>query len=89
MAVSGAISKMAQVVLQERDSAFVDGRSSYLHQPLHRGRGHEVDRLPASRIEVIHNGCDFHPHETKVNEQTPSFAAPPEFFLFVGMLESW
>ena len=44
-------------------------------------------RLPASRIDVIHNGCDFHPHETKVNEQTPSFAAPPEFFLFVGMLD--
>jgi alpha-1,3-rhamnosyl/mannosyltransferase len=43
--------------------------------------------LPASRIEVIHNGCDFHSGEGRVTEQTPSFALPPEFFLFVGMLD--
>ncbi len=43
--------------------------------------------LPASKIEVVPNGCDFHPDETPPAEQRPGFAVPPEFFLFVGSLE--
>jgi alpha-1,3-rhamnosyl/mannosyltransferase len=43
--------------------------------------------LPASRIEVIYNGCDFHEEEGPVAEQAPGFAVPAEFFLFVGSLE--
>jgi glycosyltransferase involved in cell wall biosynthesis len=43
--------------------------------------------LPASRIEVIYNGCDFHREETTGEEQKPSFSLPAEFFLFVGSLE--
>jgi len=43
--------------------------------------------LPASRLEVIHNGCDFHPMEPAAVEQKPEFPVPTEFFLFVGSLE--
>lgn len=43
--------------------------------------------LPAARIEVIHNGCDFHPDELVPTEQAPEGTIPAEFFLFVGSLE--
>jgi len=43
--------------------------------------------LPASRLEVIHNGCDFHSAEPPAVEQEPGFPVPTEFFLFVGSLE--
>lgn len=43
--------------------------------------------LPASKLEVVHNGCDFHPSEPPPAESKPDFKVPPEFFLFVGSLE--
>ena len=43
--------------------------------------------LPASKLEVVYNGCDFHPSEQTPVEKTPDFEVPPEFFLFVGSLE--
>lgn len=43
--------------------------------------------LPASKLEVVHNGCDFHPSEPKPPEVKPDFEVPSEFFLFVGSLE--
>lgn len=43
--------------------------------------------IPASRIEVIHIGCDFHPDEPVPRESSPEFPVPDEFMLFVGSLE--
>ncbi len=43
--------------------------------------------LPASRLAVVYNGCDFHPDEPAPVESQPGCAVPPEFFLFVGSLE--
>ncbi len=43
--------------------------------------------LPAAKIDVVHNGCDWQPDEIKVTEAKPDFAVPSEFFLFVGSLE--
>jgi glycosyltransferase involved in cell wall biosynthesis len=43
--------------------------------------------LPATRLEVIHNGCDFHPEEPPPVSTPPDFPLPAEFFLFVGSLE--
>ncbi|HVR36794.1 MAG TPA: glycosyltransferase family 1 protein, partial [Methylomirabilota bacterium] len=43
--------------------------------------------IPSSRIEVVHNGCDFSVNAERVPEAVPSFAVPAEFFLFVGSLE--
>jgi len=43
--------------------------------------------LPADKLEVVHNGCDFHPDEPAPSEQAPSFEVPSEFLLFVGSLE--
>lgn len=43
--------------------------------------------LPASKMEVVYNGCDFHPDEGVPAEQAPAFEVPNEFFLFVGSLE--
>jgi len=43
--------------------------------------------LPAARIEVVYNGCDFHPDEPAPAEQPPDFKLPSEYFLFVGSLE--
>ena len=43
--------------------------------------------LVPSKIEVVYNGCDFHPNEPPPAEQRPSLDVPPEFFLFVGSLE--
>ncbi len=43
--------------------------------------------IPASKLEVVYCGCNFHPSETPPPEEKPSFEVPPEFFLFVGSLE--
>ena len=43
--------------------------------------------LPAARIDVIPNGCDFHADEPAPPEQLPEVNIPSEFFLFVGSLE--
>jgi glycosyltransferase involved in cell wall biosynthesis len=43
--------------------------------------------LPAARIEVIYNGCDFHPDGPIPPEQPPEVTLPAEYFLFVGSLE--
>jgi glycosyltransferase involved in cell wall biosynthesis len=43
--------------------------------------------LPAARITVIHNGCEFHRDEPAPAEQKPGFAVPDEYLLFVGSLE--
>lgn len=43
--------------------------------------------LPASKLIVIHNGCEFHPSEPVATEAKPHFALPNEYFLFVGSLE--
>jgi glycosyltransferase involved in cell wall biosynthesis len=45
--------------------------------------------LPASKIDVVHNGCDFHPADEPIPlERAPEgVSIPPEFFLFVGSLE--
>jgi len=42
--------------------------------------------LPAAKLTVIHNGCDFHPDESPA-EIKPGFNIPSDFFLFVGSLE--
>jgi glycosyltransferase involved in cell wall biosynthesis len=42
--------------------------------------------VPASLIEVVHNGCDFSP-DVIPPERPPDFELPPDFFLFVGSLE--
>ena len=43
--------------------------------------------LSSKKIDVVHNGADFHPEHGPVPEEQPSFAVPNEFFLFVGSLE--
>lgn len=43
--------------------------------------------LPASRLIVVHNGCEFHPSEPVPPESKPDFTLPNEYFLFVGSLE--
>ncbi len=44
--------------------------------------------LPASKIEVVHNGCDFHPDdEPHAKEAAPETSIPNEFFFFLGSLE--
>lgn len=43
--------------------------------------------IPARRIEVVWNGCDFHPEEGPPGEAEPEFKLPERFFLFVGSLE--
>jgi glycosyltransferase involved in cell wall biosynthesis len=43
--------------------------------------------LPANRMEVVHNGCEFHPDEPAPKEHPPSEKLPAEFLLFVGSLE--
>lgn len=47
----------------------------------------KLTEIPASQIEVIYNGCDFHPDEPPAVEVKPEFTVPDEFFLFVGSLE--
>ena len=42
--------------------------------------------LPATRLEVVYNGCDFQP-DTCPPEVKPAFKVPDEFFLFVGSIE--
>ncbi|MCF7668903.1 MAG: glycosyltransferase family 4 protein [Verrucomicrobia bacterium] len=43
--------------------------------------------IPASRLEVVYNGCPFHPEEGAPAESPPVERVPDEFFLFVGSLE--
>ncbi|HEY1628892.1 MAG TPA: glycosyltransferase family 1 protein [Tepidisphaeraceae bacterium] len=43
--------------------------------------------LPASQIDVVHNGCDWHPDAIRFQERKADFEVPGEFFLFVGSLE--
>jgi alpha-1,3-rhamnosyl/mannosyltransferase len=43
--------------------------------------------LPAARLDVVHNGCDWHRDTLAVTETVPDFVVPDEFFLFVGSLE--
>ena len=43
--------------------------------------------LPPERLEVVYNGCEFHPDEDAPVEESPDFHVPDEFFLFVGSLE--
>jgi len=44
--------------------------------------------LEASKIDVVHNGCDWHEDQITFCEARPTtFAVPDEFFLFVGSLE--
>ena len=42
--------------------------------------------IPAARLEVVHNGCDFQVDEI-ADEVPPPFEVPPEYYLFVGSLE--
>ena len=43
--------------------------------------------LPRAKLEVVYNGCDFHPNERPPTERAPSVQVPDEFFLFLGSLE--
>jgi alpha-1,3-rhamnosyl/mannosyltransferase len=43
--------------------------------------------LPASKLEVVYNGCEFHPSEPTPVEEKPGAEVPSDFFLFVGSLE--
>lgn len=43
--------------------------------------------LPASKLEVVHNGCDFLRENDIPAEQAPEILVPSEYFLFVGSLE--
>lgn len=43
--------------------------------------------LSAGRIDVVHNGCDWHEEQLAFKEEAPQVAVPSEFFLFVGTLE--
>lgn len=43
--------------------------------------------IPASKIDVVWNGCSFHSSEKIPDETAPSEPVPGEFFLFVGSLE--
>lgn len=43
--------------------------------------------LPAHKLRVVYNGCDFHPDESSPVETPPPVPPPSEFFLFVGSLE--
>lgn len=43
--------------------------------------------VPASRLQVVNNGCDFHPDGPPPVERLPGFKVPNRFFLFVGSLE--
>ena len=43
--------------------------------------------LAPAIMEVVHNGCDFHPAEPPPAEASPAANLPDRFFLFVGSLE--
>jgi glycosyltransferase involved in cell wall biosynthesis len=43
--------------------------------------------ISPSKIDVVYNGCEFHPSESPPPEQKPDFPVPAEFFLFVGSIE--
>src|SRR5947207_7675671 len=44
-------------------------------------------KLPHHKLEVIYNGCEFHPDEGSPAELPPPCRVPCEYFLFVGSLE--
>jgi glycosyltransferase involved in cell wall biosynthesis len=60
---------------------------------------HRLIGLDLSKVDVVHNGCDFHPDEPRPAEAAPNLsgvtnldgspvtAIPSEFFFFVGSLE--
>lgn len=43
--------------------------------------------IRAAKLEVVHNGCDFHTSSPRPQEIKPEFELPGEYFLFVGSLE--
>ncbi len=43
--------------------------------------------IRAAKLEVVHNGCDFHACAPRPEETKPECELPGEFFLFVGSLE--
>jgi PST family polysaccharide transporter len=43
--------------------------------------------LPAAKIDIVYNGCDWHEDERPLTESPPDCAVPGEFHLFVGSLE--
>lgn len=43
--------------------------------------------IAPSRIDVVYNGCDFHPEEPQPAESRPEREVPDDYFLFVGSLE--
>ena len=43
--------------------------------------------LPAKKLTVVHNGCDWQEAAALPVEQAPATPVPSEFFLFVGSLE--
>ena len=43
--------------------------------------------ISPAKIDVVYNGCEFHPSEFPPPEQKPDFPLPAEFFLFVGSIE--
>jgi alpha-1,3-rhamnosyl/mannosyltransferase len=43
--------------------------------------------LPAAKLEVVYNGCDFQGHDSPPAEAPPREPVPAEFLLFVGSLE--
>lgn len=43
--------------------------------------------IPATRLEVVQNGCDFHPGGPCPQEARPEYELPGEYLLFVGSLE--
>jgi alpha-1,3-rhamnosyl/mannosyltransferase len=60
---------------------------------------HRLIGLDLKKVNVVHNGCDFHPDEPRPAEAAPNLAGvtnpdgspvtaiPSEFFFFVGSLE--
>lgn len=43
--------------------------------------------IRAAKLEVVYNGCDFHPSAPTPQECRPELELPAEYFLFVGSLE--
>ncbi len=56
--------------------------SQFTADDLIRGLG-----ISPKKIDVVPNGCDFHPSEPAPAEMPPEIPVPKSFFLFVGSLE--